>query len=118
MHEVCIAIATNVADCNHFNKPDPAVDAGFMGFSSYYQSLLRLHKRNTQYPFESEEEIWDSMIDPCKTWYACYNLEWEHVYYGASQFGNGNSWICTPGWEVSLAERSPLAILTMAIADI
>jgi len=62
--------------------------------------LLRLHERNTEYPYGTEIEDQIAKYTAYPSEYGQYKLEWEHRYYGADSFAGGSSWDFEAGWEV------------------
>lgn len=78
----------------------------------YYNAMLRLTERNTEWPWDSPLARELSRYIAYSGEYGSYKLEWEHLYYGAARFANGSSWCIEPGWEVcgfppSMHRRSP-----------
>ena len=78
----------------------------------YYNAMVRLTERNTEWPWDTPlaEELSRSFAYSEE--YGSYKLEWEHLYYGAARFADGQSWCIEPGWEVcglppSMHHRSP-----------
>ena len=100
LHESCIEIVRRIGQYNKLFKASySAVD--YTSLQSYYDALLRLHDRLTQWPYDdpdAEEQLEKFYAYP--TEYGSYKLEWEHQYYGAARFAYGSGWNWAPGWEV------------------
>ena len=61
---------------------------------------MRLHDRNTLYPYSNKDEL-EKEISKNRCMYVSFRSEWEHGCYGVFEFANGLEWVITPGWEVS-----------------
>lgn len=74
----------------------------FTRLASYYEALLHLHDRNTEYAYESHSDPpqEQGLHEPYRADYGRYRLEWEHGYYGGTRFADGSTWYMEPRWEV------------------
>jgi len=84
--------------CEQLSRPTAT---SYGSLESYYDALLRLHERNTEYPYGTDIEEEVARYNAYPSEYGHYKLEWEHRYYGAARFAGGSSWgLFEPGWEV------------------
>lgn len=107
LHDACLEIiqrvSLNNATCGN---------SRYGTLEGHYDAMLRLHERNTEWPWDTPlaEELSQYVAYPQE--YGSYKLEWEHLNYGAARFADGSSWCIEPGWEVcdfplSMHHRSP-----------
>ncbi|KAL6713503.1 hypothetical protein ACLMJK_008968 [Lecanora helva] len=109
---------TRIANWHLQNKIDSnSTSFKYTTLEAYYEALLRLHDRNTEYPYgtDIEEEVAKYTAYPGE--YGSYKLEWEHQYYGASRFADGSSWWSEPGWEWICADPISIDGLTKYILN-
>ena len=104
VHDACLSIIERIAarrsQCER-NADGPS--SKYATLEGYYEGLLRLHDRNTEYPYGTEIEDEVAKFTAYPSEYGSYKLEWEHQYYGASRFADGSAWSFVPGWEVRLS---------------
>ena len=67
---------------------------------SYYETLIRVHERLTEFPYEDYLDQEYDVYEPVHASYGYSKLEWDHGYYGAARFADGSTWYMEPGWEV------------------
>ena len=75
-------------------KPDSLVTHA--NLESYYESLIRVHDRLTEFPWEDSLDQEHDIYEP---WYSSYGyakLEWLHGYYGAARFADVSIWCMEP----------------------
>ena len=92
VHETCINIVQNIADFHVQNKAH-ARSPRFSSLQGYYEALLRLYDRVTEWPFEQpelEDQLCSLYMEP--TTYGSTKLEWEHRYYVLELFGVIDHW--------------------------
>ena len=107
LHDACLEILQRVSLRNA-----TCGNTRYGTLEGHYDAMLRLHERNTAWPWDTPlaEELSRHIAYPRE--YGSYKLEWEHLYYGAARFANGSSWCIELGWEVcgfppSIHRRSP-----------
>ena len=101
IHDACLEITHRIAHQHLlYNPHSGSRSPEYTSVEAYYGALLRLHERNTQYPYDTEIEDEVAKFTPYPGEYGAYKLEWEHQYYGAARFADGSSWSFEPGWEV------------------
>jgi len=102
IHDACLWIMDRVAARRSQNKHDTdGTLPKCATLEAHYEALLRLHDRNTEYPYGTDIEDEVAKITAYPSEYGSYKLEWEHQYYGASSFADGSWWAFESGWEVA-----------------
>lgn len=105
VHETCITIVRNIAGFHSQNRAH-ARNPKFSSLQGYYEALLRLYDRLTEWPFEQpelEDQLCSIYLEP--TIYGSTKLEWEHQYYVLNPFTVIDDWLARNGppdecWEV------------------
>lgn len=112
VHDACIFIMRKMAHRN-FQRAKPHSLAKYTSLKSYYEALMRVHERLTEYPYEGYSDHEQDRYEPYHADYGRYRLEWEHGYYGAARFADGLTWYKEPGWEVGKCPHGPRSRLKL-----
>ena len=106
IHDACIFFMQKMAHLN-LQRAKPDSRAKHTSLKSYYETLICVHERLTEFP---DEESLDEELHMFEPWHANYGyskLEWDHGYYGAARFADGSTWYMEPGWEVGRCPQRP-----------
>ena len=103
VHDACIFFMQKMAHLN-LQSAKPGSLAKHTSLKSYYETLIRVHERLTEFPHEDQEQY---LFEPWHVNYGYSKLEWDHGYYGAARFADGSTWYMEPGWEVSKYPQGP-----------
>ena len=99
VHDACLFIMRKMAHQN-LQRAKPDSLAKYTSLESYYETLIRVHERLTEYSYEEYSDQEQDHYEPYHADYGRYKLEYEHGYYGAARFADGFTWDVESGWEV------------------
>ena len=100
VHDACIFVLRKMA-CRNHQRAKPNSRGKYINLESYYQTLIHLHERLTEYPYDEYSDQEQDQYAPYHADYGRYKLEWDHGYYGAARYADGLTWDVEPSWEVS-----------------
>lgn len=99
LHDACILFIQKMAHLN-LQRTKPESRAKHTSLKSYYETLIRVHERLTEFPYGDSLNEERYNYEPWHSSYGVSKLEYDHGYYGAARFADGSTWYMEAGWEV------------------